>query len=158
MDHAVVGVRATLDIGFHAAHARLRILAQGRMLPDAAEVAYGEGVTSLVDLAGPVAGMTRLADVSVADLTRSGEFPHIALQWDAIAPDGKLFTTLLADLMLSAAGDDAGRLTLAGSYWAPGGPEFAAMSEADLRSFATIVMTRFLGIVACELAHPAGTG
>jgi hypothetical protein len=157
MDHAVAGVRVALDIGFHAAHARLRILARGTMLLHAAEVAYSQGITGLVELAGPAAGVTRLADVCAGDLTPSGEYPHVALQWDAIAADGTLFTALLADLMLSWAADDGAVLTMTGSYWPPPGPAYAVLDEADLRGCATVIMGSFLQSVACELAHPAGT-
>lgn len=127
------------------------------MLANAAERAYGEGVTALMEVAGRTAGMTRLADVCVEDLTRSGEYPHIALQWNAIAADGGLFTALLADLMLSTAGNDAAVLTLTGSYWPPPGPVYAVLDQAELPGCATMIMSSFLHVIACELAHPAGT-
>jgi len=75
------------------------------MLQRACEVAYGEGVAALAELAGPAARLTRLADVCLADLTETGDRAHIALQWDAIDADGTLFTALLADLVLAPAGD-----------------------------------------------------
>ena len=52
-DHTVVGDRVTLNVGFLTARTRLRILAKGGMLQQASEVAYGEGITALVELAGP---------------------------------------------------------------------------------------------------------
>jgi hypothetical protein len=60
-DHIVVGDRVLLDISFRAAQARLRILARDGVLPRASEEAYGEGITGLMQLAGPAAGLTRLA-------------------------------------------------------------------------------------------------
>jgi len=42
--------------GFHAAQTRLNILARGGTLPRASEVAYGEGIAGLAELAGPAAG------------------------------------------------------------------------------------------------------
>ena len=52
-DHTAVSVRVALNTGFHAARARLKILTEGGMLPRASEVAYGEGITGLAELAGP---------------------------------------------------------------------------------------------------------
>ena len=120
-DHTVVGDRVALTIGFHAARTRLRTLAKGGMLVRASEAAYGEGITALVQLAGPAAGLTRLAEVCLEDLTGTGDCAHIALQWEAIAADGTLFTALLADLMLVPAGDQITALSVAGAYWPPPG-------------------------------------
>ena len=78
MDHTVVGDRVALDLGFHAARTRLRILAKGAMLVRASEVAYGEGITALVELAGPAAGLARLADVCLEDLTETDDCAYRA--------------------------------------------------------------------------------
>ena len=155
-DHTVVGDRVALKAGFHAARTRLRILAKGGMLLRASELAYGEGITALVELAGPDAGLTRLADVSLEDLTETDDCAHIALQWEAIAADGKLFTALLADLMLVPAGDQVTTLSLAGAYWPPPGRAGAGLGPAIVRCCATAVIGSFLDSVACELVHPAG--
>ena len=155
-DHTAVGVRIALNTGFHAARARLKILVEGGMLPRASEVAYGEGITALVELAGPAAGLTRLAEVSLEDLTETDDCAHIAVQWDAIAADGTLFTALLADLMLSPAGEQTAALTLAGAYWPPPGRAGAELDQAVVRCCATTVIGSFLDSVTCELLHPAG--
>jgi hypothetical protein len=156
-DHTVVGDRVVLDVGFDAARTRLRILAKDGMLLRASEVAYGEGITALVELAGPVAGLTRLADVCLEDLTETDDCAHIALEWEAIAADGTLFTALLADLMLVPAGDQVTALHLAGAYWPPPGRAGAELGQAIVRCCATAVTGCFLDSVACELVHPAGT-
>ena len=156
-DHTVVGDRVALDVGFDAARTRLRILANGGMLQRASEVAYGEGITALVELAGPAAGLTRLADVGLEDLTETADCAHIALQWDAIAADGKLFTALLADLMLVPAGNQITALSLAGAFWPPPGRAGAGQDPVIARCCATAVIGSFLDSVACELVHPAGT-
>ena len=156
-DHTVVGDRVALNVGFRAARTRLRILAKGGTLPRASEVAYGEGITALVELAGPAAGLTRLAGVCLEDLTETADCAHIALQWEAIAADGKLFTALLADLMLVPAGDQIAALSLAGAYWPPPGRAGAGLSQAIERCCATAVIGSFLDSVACEIVHPAGT-
>jgi hypothetical protein len=155
-DHIVVGDRVTVDVGFHAARTRLRNLARDGMLARAAEVAYGEGRTVLVELAGPAAGLTRLADVCLQDLTETDACAHIALQWEAIAADGKLFTALIADLMLIPAGHRVTALSLAGAYRPPPGRAGAEPGQAIVRCCATAVIGSFLDSVACELVHPAG--
>ena len=156
-DHIVVGDRVKLNIGFRTARTRLRGLARGGMLMRASEVAYGEGITAVVDLAGPAAGLTRLADVCLEDLTETDDCAHIALQWEAIAADGTLFTALLADLVLVSAGDQVTALSLTGAYWPPPGRAGAGLGPAIVRCCATAVIGSFLDLVSCELAHPAGT-
>jgi len=128
------------------------------MLRRASEVAYGEGITGLVELAGPAAGLTRLADICLEDLTETDDCAHTALQWDAIAADGKLFTALLADLMLIPAGDQITALSVTGTYWPQPGRAGAGLGQAIVRCCATTVIGSFLDSVACELLHPAGTG
>jgi len=157
IDHTVVGDRVELNVGFQAARTRLRTLARGGMLPRASEVAYGEGITALVELAGPAAGLSRLADVCLEDLTETDDCAHIALQWEAIGADGKLFTALLADLMLVPAGDQMTALSLAGAYWPPPGRAGAELGQAIVRCCATAVIGSFVDSVASALVHPAGT-
>jgi hypothetical protein len=88
-DHTAVGVRVALNTGFHAARARLKILARGGTLLRASEVAYGEGIAGLAELAGPAVGLTRLVGVCLEDLTGTDDCAHIALQWEAIGADGR---------------------------------------------------------------------
>ena len=87
-DHIVVGDRVLLDASFRAARARLGILARDGMLLWASEVAYGEGITSLVNAAGPAAGLTRLAGACLDYLAGTGHRAHIALQREAIGEPG----------------------------------------------------------------------
>ena len=156
-DHTVVGDRVALNVGFGAARTRLRILTVGGMLLRASEVAYGEGITALVELTGPAAGLTRLADVCLEDLTQADDCAHIALQWEAIGADGELFTTLLADLMLVPAGDQITALSLTGAYRPQPGRAGAGLDQATVRCCATAAIGSFLDQVACALVHPAGT-
>jgi hypothetical protein len=155
-DHTAVSVRVALNTGFHAARARLKILTEGGMLPRASEVAYGEGITGLAELAGPAAGLTRLAGVCLEDLTETDDCAHVALQWEAIAADGMLFTALLADLMLIPAGDQITALSVTGTFWPPPGRVGAGLGQAIVRRCATAVLGSFLDSVASELVHPAG--
>jgi hypothetical protein len=155
-DHIVVGDRVALSVGFRVSRTRLTILAQGGMLLRSSEVAYGEGITTLMELAGPAAGPTRLADVGLEDLTETDDCAHIALKWEAIAADGKLFIALHADLMLVPTGEQITVLSLVGAYWPPPGPAGAGLSRAIVRCCATAVIGSFLDSVACRLVHPAG--
>jgi hypothetical protein len=153
-DHTAVGVRVALNTGFQAARARLKILVKAGTLPRVSEVAYGAGVDGLVELADPAAGLTRLAGVCLEDLTETDDCAHIALQWEAIAADGKLFTALLADLILIPAGDQITSLSMTGTYWPPPGRADAGLGPAIMRRCATAVIGSFLDSVACELVHP----
>jgi hypothetical protein len=156
-EHLVVGDRVLLDVGFRAAQVRLEILAKKGMLSWASEVAYGEGITSLVTAAGPAAGLTRLAGAHLDDLAETHDCAHIPLQWEAIAADGKLFTALDADLMLVPAGNQITALALAGAYRPQPGRTGAGLDRTIVRECATAAIRSFLTRVACELAHPAGT-
>ena len=156
-DRIAVGDRVVLDAGFRAARARLETLVRGQMLPWACEVAYGEAITGLVQLAGPEAGLTRLAGVGLGDLAQTENCAHIPLQWEAIAADGKLFTVLDADLMLVPAGDQGTALALAGAYRPQPGRAGAGLDRTIVRQCATAAIRSFLARVAYVLAHPAST-
>jgi hypothetical protein len=156
-DHVVVGDRVLLDISFPAARARLGLLARDGVLLGASEEAYGEGITGLVQLAGPAAGLTRLAGVGLDDLAETDHCAHLAVRWDAIAADGTLFAALDADLMLVPAGDQATALALAGAYRPQPGPAGVGLDRAIVRRCAANTARGFVARVACALAHPAGT-
>lgn len=156
-DQIVVGDRIVLEAGFHAARARLRIVAGGGMLQWASELAYGESITGLVTLAGRAAGLTRLATVRLGDLAETYDRAHIALRWEAIAADGKLFTALDADLMLAPAGDQITTMALAGAYRPQPGPGGAGLDQEIIRGCAATAIGSFMARVACMVVHPAGT-
>jgi hypothetical protein len=156
-DHIVVGGRVLLDASFRAARARLGSMARDAMLLWASELAYGEGITSLVNAAGPAAGLTRLAGACLDDLADTDACAHIVLQWEAIAADGKLLTALDADLMLVPAGDQITALALAGAYRPQPGRPGADLDQAIVRDCAAAAIRSFLARVACALVHPAGT-
>jgi hypothetical protein len=157
MDHIVVGDRVLPDASFGAARARLRTLARDGMLLRASEAAYGEGITGLVQAAGPAAGLTRLAGICLEDRAETGDCAHIALQWEAIAADGTLFTALDAALLLVPAGDQGTALTLSGAYRPQAGPAGAGLDQKFVRRCATAATSSFLDRVAGALVHPAGT-
>ena len=155
--HIVVGDRVLPDASFGAARARLGSLARDGMLLQASEAAYGEAITGLVQAAGPAAGLTRLAGICLEDLAEAGDCAHIALQWEAIAADGKLFTALDADFMLVPAGDQITALILAGAYRPQPASACAELDQAIMRRCAAAAIRGFLARVACTLVHPAGT-
>jgi hypothetical protein len=156
-DPIVVGDRVLLDISFRAARARLGTLAGDGVLLRASEEAYGEGITGLVQLAGPAAGLTRLAGIGLGNLAETSHCAHVALRWEAIAADGKLFATLDGDLMLVPAGEPTTALALAGAYRPQPGPAGAGLDRAIVRRCAAATSRSFVARVACALVHPAGT-
>jgi len=157
--HIAVGGRVLLDASFPAARARLAILASDGMLLEASEVAYGEGITGLVKMAGPAAGLTRLAGVRLGHLAETAHCADIALQWEAISADGKLFIALDADLMLvpAQAGERIAALALAGEYRPQPRPAGAELDQAIVRLCASAAIHSFLDRVAGALVHPADT-
>jgi hypothetical protein len=155
-NHIVVGDRVLLDASFRAAAGRLGILAGDGVLLWASEAAYGEGITGLVKMAGPAAGLTRLAEARLDGLAETDDCAHLALQWEAIAADGKLFTALDADLMVVRARNQVTALALAGAYWPQPGQAGAELDQAIVREYAMVAIRSFLARVACALVHPAG--
>lgn len=156
-DQIIVGDRVLLASGFRATQARLEILTRDEVLARASEVAYGEGITALVAAAGPAAGLTRLAWICTDTVTGTGDCAHLAVWWEAIAADGRLFTALDADLMLVPVGGKHTSVGLAGAFRPPPGPNGAGLDRAVLRSCAMVAVGSFLDQVACALVHPAGT-
>jgi hypothetical protein len=156
-DHIVVGDRVALRASFHASRTGLRILVNSGTLLRACEVAYGEGIAALTELAGPAVGLTRLAGVCLEDLAETDDCIHAGLRWEAIGSDGTLFTALLADLMLVPAGDQGAALCLAGAYWPPPGSAGAGLGRAIVRCCATAVVGSFLDSVSAQIASDGGT-
>ncbi len=155
-DHIVVGDRVLLNVSFGAARARLGILAGDGVLLRTSEVAYGEGITGMVEAAGPAAGLSRLAGVCLEDLADTEECVRIALRWEAIAADGKLFAALDAALMLTPAGEQITVLALAGAYRRQPGRAGAELDRAIVCRFAAAAIRSFMARMACALVHPAG--
>ena len=154
-DQIVVGDRVLLDVSFGVVRDRLGVLARDEMLPCVSEVAHGEGITALVQAAGPEAGLTRLAGARLEGVAETEDCAHGALRWEAIAADGKLFTALDADLMLAPAAGQHTALALAGAYWPQPGPGGAGLDRAIVRRCTQTAISVFLNQVACALVRPA---
>ena len=153
--HIAVSGRVLVDARC-AAPARLGILARDGMLLRASELAYGDGITGLVQATGPAAGLTRLAEVvgtwrklMTAPISRCSGRPS----WRTAScsrPWG-------VDLMLVRAGDQITALALTGAYRPLPGRVGAALDQAIMRGCAAAAIPSFLARVACVLARPAGT-
>ena len=156
-DHILVGDCVLLDVSLRAAQARLRTLASDGVLLLASEVAYGEGIAGMAGTAGAAAGLSRLAEICAEDLTDTDDVARIALQWEAIAADGKLFAALDANLMLIRVGDQITAMALAGAYRQQPGQAGTELDQATVRRCATATMRSFLARMACALIHPAGS-
>lgn len=151
-----VGDHLLLEVSFDAARARLAHLAGDGVLLGASECAYGAGITGLVDAAGPVAGMSRLAGVRAGDVAETRDCARLWLRWDAIGPDGAVFPALDADLTLSPAGEKTTALALAGVYRLPGQAE-AELDPAIVGCYAAVTIRSFIARLASALMHPAGS-
>jgi hypothetical protein len=80
----------------------------------------------------------------------------LPLRWQATGPGGTLFPGLDADLALTAAGDHATRLSLAGAYRAPAGPGGAGLGKAVFHKVAQATARSLLAGVADALIRPPG--
>lgn len=146
-----------LDVGFDAAQARLTNLLRGGSLLRSSMDAYGEGITGLLRVGplGSALGISRLVEAYFGDVTVRDHSARLALRWQAIGPEGGLFPALDADLTLTAEGESATVLSLAGAYRPPLGTVGAALDRAVLHRVATATVRAFLGRVADAIAHPA---
>jgi hypothetical protein len=144
-----------VDVSFAGARCQLEHLARDGGLLGAAEYAYGAGIASLGETAGPSAGMSRLAGVRAEDLAETPGRARLGLRWEAIGPDGGVYPVLDAALTLAPAGEMATLLALAGSYRLPCQAE-AGVDPGVVRCFAAVAIRSFLARLACTLMHPAG--
>lgn len=156
-DQIFVSDRVLLAAALCGARARLEILARDGVLLGAAETAYGEGITGMVKVAGPAAGRSRLAGVSVEDLPGTDDCARVALRWEAIAADGKLFPALDVMLTLIPAGEQATVLALAGAYRRQPGRAGAELDWPVVRQCAAATTRSFMARMACALTHPSGS-
>jgi hypothetical protein len=155
-DHVFVGDCVVLDVSFGTGRARLAILARDGVLLRACHAAYSEGIADLAQAAGLAAGRSRLATVRLVGLADTDHCARIALRWQALAADGRLFPALEADLMLTPAGEQITLLALAGTYRRQPAGAGAGLDQAMMRRYAAATVRSFLARIACALVHPAG--
>ena len=146
-----------LDVSFAVAQARLASLARGGSLLSASQPACGDGITGLAR-AGPLGGgpgMSRLVQ-DVRDLvTRAGSAVP-ALRREAAGPYGRLFPALDAGITLTAAGEQATALELAGAYRPPPGAAGDGLDRWILHRVAAETARTFMNRVAGAIARPGG--
>jgi len=155
-DHVFAGHRVVLDVSFGTGRARLGILARDGVLLRACQAAYSEGIAGLAQAAGPTAVLSRLAAVRLADLADTDHCARLALRWEALAADGKVFSALEADLMLTPAGEQITLLAVAGTYRLQPGRADAGLDQAMVHRCAVTTIRSFMARIACALVHPAG--
>jgi hypothetical protein len=150
-----VSERVLLGVSPDAARAWLGRLAADGVLLGAAEYAYGQGIDDLGGLAGPAAGMSRLAAVRAGEIAETPDGAGLGLRWEAIGPDGGLFPALDANLTLSPAGEATTVLTLTGVSRLPR-QAADAVAPAIAHWFAAVTTRSFIARLACDLMQPAG--
>jgi hypothetical protein len=153
----LIGDYVLLNVGFAAARARLGNLADGGLLLEASEHAYGETITGLAEAARPVACGSQLAGVRPDDITETGGTAQLALHWEATTRDGGLFPALDADLTLTPAGDQATVFALTGVFRPPPALADAGLEQEIVCWFAAAAMRVFLTRLAAAMVHPAGS-
>jgi hypothetical protein len=79
-----IGAEIRLDVGFHAAQARLVNLVRGGLLRRASGGAYHEWQAELARVGpwGTMLGMSRLVRVRVRDVVTGGDSAIWAMRWD----------------------------------------------------------------------------
>jgi hypothetical protein len=146
-----------LDVSFTTARARLANLTRSRALGAAADDAYSSEMIGLAQ-AQPVAfapGMCRLTQVQVHELKAGGGSARLALRWQVSRPGGGLFPVLDADITLTAAGEHATNLMLAGAYRHPPGTVSAGHDRAAWHPMAAATIRAFLNHITEAISHAA---
>ena len=104
---------------------------------------------------GPSGGAprtSRLVEVQLGDLVMHDASAMMPLRWKAAGWSGALFPVLDANLMLSAKGEQASLLRLAGVYRPPLAPVDAGADEAPLNRVASTTIQAFLSGLADTVA------
>jgi hypothetical protein len=151
-----IGDHVLLNVGFAAARARLGNLAGGGLLLGASEHAYRETITGLIDTAGSVAGVSRLAGVRPGDITETRGRAQLPVCWEVTAGGGTLFPVLDAVLTLTPAGEATTVFALTGVFRPPPGLADGGLDREIVCWFAAAAMRVFLARLAAALVHPSG--
>ncbi len=151
-----VADEVVLGLSLGSAQARLADLAHRGSLTSASQAAYGDGLAGLIRVGprGAVRGMSKLVEVRFRDLVTRDDSALLTLRWEATGPGGGLFPALDADITLTPAGEQATRLTLAGSYRPPLAAVGAGLDKAILHRVATATIRSLLSRVTDALADP----
>jgi len=151
-----VGHELLVDVSFSSAQARLTDLSQGGLLDSASEKAYGDGLDSLIRIGplGDMPGLSKLVRVHFRELVVREDSAVLTLRWEATGAGGRLFPVLDADITLTAASEQATRLTLAGAYRPPLAGLGIRLDAAILHHVATATIKSLLSRIAGALARP----
>ena len=152
-----IGTEIRLDVGFGTARARLAGLARRGLLRRASDDAYRDLESGLARV-GPldaVPALSRLVAVRFSDMTIHEDCASVAIRWEATGPGGALFPALDADITLSAAGDDATKLTVAGVYRPPLGVLGAGLDRVILHRVAEATIQVFAQDIAAAMTDSA---
>ena len=151
-----IGAEIRLDVGFHAAQARLANLARGGLLRRASGSAYHEWQADLARVGpwGTALGMSRLVQVRVRGMVTRGDSAIWAMRWEVIGPGGSLFPALDADIKLTPAGEDAATLAISGVYRPPFGSLGAGLDRAIMHRVAEATIRSFTEQIGTAIAHP----
>jgi len=151
-----VAGQAQAEASFALAQARLARLAQAGGLLSASRGAYGAGLAGLIPVhpPGEEPEPAALVRAHFADLIADHDSARMPLRWEAIAPGGKLFPALDADLTLSPDGEQATTLVLVGVYRLPPGSTGNGLDRAVERRIAATTIQAFLYRIATAITLP----
>jgi len=156
-DRMFIGAEKRLDVGFHAAQARLGYLARGGLLRRASHDAYGEWETRLARLSPLTAAPAtpKLAAVRFRDMVTQADSVLWAMRWEAIDPDGVLIPALDADIRLTPAEEQTTMLAVSGAYRPPLGRMGTRMDRASLHPLAQATIQAFTNHIGTAIAPSA---
>jgi len=146
-----MGDEVRLDVSFAVARDRLVRLGHSGALLGTSEDAYGPGLARV-----GAAGVSKLVQVQVHELTWTDRWAGLALRWEATGAVGGLFPVLDADITLAPAGQEVTVLTMTGVYRPPFGPLGQALDRAVLHRVATATVRSFLTRVAAQITGQPG--
>ncbi len=140
-----VADESRIDLGFTVARARLASMIGDGSLADACQAAYGHGLASpgREEARRAAQGQPCLARVRCRDLVTHDGCAVLALRWEAVAPGGRLFPALDADITLVPNGETTTCLQVAGAY-RPGPLASASACSSDAVHRAATATTRSL--------------
>jgi len=150
----------TVNLPFAQASARLANLISSGGLASVSHAAYQDGLEAHLRV-GPLPGIpgaNKLVRIRFLEPSYTAIWMRVGLRWEATGATSGLFPVLDADITLSAAGDQASRLELAGTYRPPLGRLGQRLDRAAISKVAAATIHALLERVAAALANPAAEG
>jgi hypothetical protein len=152
-----IGAEKQLDVGFHAAQARMGYLARGGLLRRASHDAYGEWETGLARVSplNATPAMSKLVAVRFRDMVPHADSALWTMRWEALDPAGTLTPALDADIRLTPAGEQATWLAVSGAYRPPLGRAGTGTDLASLHPIAQSTIQAFTNHIGTAIAPAA---